>query len=94
MYTFQVEFSQRRKLALVIGNSEYEKADKLSNTVNDAQDMSNMLERIGFIIHEPKLNLTHKKMDDALNNFKHLIQSGDMVLFYFFWTWSTIRCMY
>ena len=42
-----------------------------------------MLARIGFIIDEPKLNLTNKDMELALVHFKHSIQPGDMVLFYF-----------
>ena len=75
--------SQRRKRALVIGISEYEKGPKLPNPVNDAKDMSNMLARIGFIIDEPKLNLTKKDMRIVLAEFEDLIQPGDMVLFYF-----------
>ena len=73
----------RRKLALVIGIGEYEEGPKLLSPVNDAKDMSHMLSRIGFIIDEPKLNLTKKNMRFALAEFEDLIQPGDMVLFYF-----------
>ena len=75
--------SSRRKRAIVIGISEYEEGPKLPNPVNDAKDMSSMLARIGFIIDEPKVNLTNKDMELALVNFKHSIQPGDMILFYF-----------
>ena len=75
--------SPQRKRALVIGISEYEEGPKLPNPVNDAKDMSCMLARIGFIIDEPKLNLTHESMILALVKFRHLIKPGDMVLFYF-----------
>ena len=75
--------SPRHKRAIVVGISEYEEGRKLPNAVNDAKDMSSMLKKIGFIIDEPKLNLTHENMDLALVKFKHLIQAGDMVLFYF-----------
>ena len=75
--------SQRRKRALVIGISEYEEGRKLPNTVKDANDMSSMLEKIGFIIDEPKLNLTKRDMKIVLAEFEDLIKAGDMVLFYF-----------
>ena len=45
--------------------------------------MSSMLKKIGFIIDEPKLNLTKKNMKYALTEFEDLIQPGDMVLLYF-----------
>jgi len=74
-----------RKLALVIGISDYQEGKKLPNTVNDAKEMSTALERMGFLIHdnEPKLNLKYKEMRDILHAFADSIKARDMVLFYF-----------
>ncbi|CAF0820235.1 unnamed protein product [Adineta steineri] len=74
-----------RKLALVIGISNYENGRNLPNAINDAEEISFELERIGFILHEgaPKLNPTCKEMHHALVDFVHSIKRGDMVLFYY-----------
>jgi hypothetical protein len=41
-------FAQDKKVALVIGNSEYKNVFPLKNPVNDAADMGEALKRIGF----------------------------------------------
>lgn len=71
-----------RKLALVIGIGNYAGDKKLDNPENDAKDMSLMLKRIGFTV-TTATNLTHAEMDALTTRFKHEIQSGDLVLFYF-----------
>ncbi|CAF4007752.1 unnamed protein product [Rotaria sordida] len=73
----------RRKLALVIGISDYDVEEQLENAENDAIDMSSVLKRIGFIIDKPKLNLKCKDMEVVLTKFKYSINSEDMVVFYF-----------
>ena len=73
----------RRKVALVIGIGNYESGKILNNTINDACDMSSKLEDMGFISNGPKLDLTHEAMELVLVKFKHSINEGDMVLFYF-----------
>ena len=40
--------SAGRRLALVIGNSKYLHAPLLRNPANDARDMAEMLQRLGF----------------------------------------------
>ncbi|CAF3779182.1 unnamed protein product [Rotaria sp. Silwood1] len=76
-------FRSHRKLALAIGISDYERNIRLPNTINDARDMSSKLGDIGFIIDEPKLNLTYENMKDILGKFTDSIRQGDMVLIYF-----------
>jgi hypothetical protein len=44
----QPAFAQDKKVALVIGNSEYKNVFPLKNPVNDAADMGDALKRIGF----------------------------------------------
>ncbi|CAF2965342.1 unnamed protein product [Rotaria sp. Silwood2] len=72
----------RRKLALVLGIGEYEEGRKLPNAENDANDMSLVLEGIGFIVTK-KLHLTYTEMRHVLVDFDASIRSTDMVLFYF-----------
>ena len=38
------------RLALVIGNADYQHVNKLVNPVNDADDMAISLEKVGFIV--------------------------------------------
>ncbi|CAF4926200.1 unnamed protein product, partial [Rotaria sp. Silwood1] len=73
----------RRKLALVIGIDDYKSGSKLKNTINDANDMSSELKRIGFTTGGPKLNLTCEQMKITIADFERSIEEGDMVLFYF-----------
>ncbi|CAF3840318.1 unnamed protein product [Rotaria sp. Silwood1] len=73
-----------RKLALVIGiwNYQNEKVRKLTNPGNDATDITCVLERIGFSV-TTKLNLTYWDMAKICDDFRKIIQPGDMVLFYY-----------
>ncbi|CAF4089199.1 unnamed protein product [Adineta steineri] len=75
----------QRKLALVIGISNYEKATDLPNAINDAEAISSALKSIGFVLHKggPKLNPTYEEMRLALVAFECSIKTGDMVLFYY-----------
>ncbi len=61
-------FSQERRLALVIGNSNYEKGE-LKNPVNDAKLISKTLDSLGFDVIE-KYNLsTKRELLDAIRDF-------------------------
>ncbi|UJR17084.1 hypothetical protein I4U23_003981 [Adineta vaga] len=75
----------RRKLALIMGISNYADNTSLINATNDAKEMSSVLKSMGFLIHdnEPKLNLTYKQMRHCLTDFECSIEAGDLVLFYF-----------
>jgi len=69
------------KIALVIGNSNYQQVP-LKNPVNDAYDLSSALRSVGFeVIH--KTNLNRRSMEDAIRDFKNSINPGDVALFYF-----------
>lgn len=73
-----------RRIALVIGNSAYEAAP-LKNPVNDAHDMAQALEELGFKIvnKEKMLNLTQNEMKRAISTFGAELRSGGIGLFYF-----------
>jgi uncharacterized caspase-like protein len=44
----QPAFAQDKKVALVIGNSDYKNVFSLKNPVNDAADIGDALKRVGF----------------------------------------------
>ncbi|CAF4138442.1 unnamed protein product [Adineta steineri] len=77
--------SSRRKLALVIGISNYDNGINLPNAINDAKAISSALKDIEFILYEggPKLNPTCNEIRHALVDFLGSIKMGDMVLFYY-----------
>jgi len=56
------------RVALVIGNSEYESASSLPNTFNDSRDLADALERIGFDVTRG-LNLSYRDMRIAIRDF-------------------------
>ncbi|MFM7513307.1 MAG: caspase domain-containing protein, partial [Cyanobium sp.] len=70
-----------RRLALVIGNKDY-KNGVLSNSLNDAEDVSRVLRAIGFEVTLVK-NANIEAMEAAAENFSRDIRRGDVVLFYF-----------
>jgi len=71
------------RLALVIGNSNYQKASSLANPLNDAADMAAVLRSLNFNVIL-KQDIDHSSMKDAVNNFtRQLKKSKGIGLFYF-----------
>src|SRR5258708_426402 len=56
-----------RRTALVIGNSAYAESP-LANPVNDATDIANALQQMGFAV-TPLLNADRRRMRDAIETF-------------------------
>lgn len=71
----------QNKIALVIGNANYDGAS-LRNPVNDATDMASTLRGLGFNV-SLKTNLNRQQLEDAIRGFGTQINSGDIALFYF-----------
>jgi hypothetical protein len=71
------------RYALVIGNAEYQRIDKLKNTVNDAEDISAALRGLGYQV-ELKRNLGHLDMVDAIEAFAVKL-AGNRANEGFFW---------
>jgi uncharacterized caspase-like protein len=71
----------QRKCALVIGINDYP-SDPLKYCMNDAEDLSITLKRIGFQV-TLKLNCNHTEFNNTIDRFAETVQSNDLILFYF-----------
>jgi hypothetical protein len=70
------------RIALVIGNSAYQKVANLANPAHDAEDISESLKRLGFTVN----TVTNADFDGfrrALRDFGRMAPSADMAVFYF-----------
>jgi Caspase domain len=71
-----------RRVALVIGNSDYQSTAALPNPANDAQDMAVALREVGFeVIVETNVN--KRALETALAKFGRLSQGADAAVFYY-----------
>lgn len=70
------------RLALVVGNDNYQHATKLRNARNDANAIGRELESAGFSVTRV-LDATRDGMDEALSGFLRRVQKGDEVVFFF-----------
>ena len=53
-------YSQDKRLALVIGNGDYQYASSLSNSANDADAISEILQLLGFDVQKPDSRLAYR----------------------------------
>ena len=75
-------FAQERRVALVIGNSDYKHVSELPNPVNDAADIGLALERLGFeVTVEGDLDYTAMRL--SLRDFGEKAAAADIALIYF-----------
>lgn len=74
-------FSEKR-LALIIGNSEYGKHNYLENPVHDAEDVASKLESLDFEVIK-LIDGTLREMDESVSDFGQRSKSYDVVLFYY-----------
>ena len=70
-----------RRVALVIGNSTY-RVSPLDNPANDATDITNALNKVGFRTTLIR-NATLGQMRDATRKFAEQLKSADVALIYF-----------
>ncbi len=71
-----------KRIALVIGNGNYQEADVLANALNDARDVSNRLKHLGFdviTLYDGDIN----DMQTTVNSFFQLAQGSQVALIYF-----------
>src|SRR5262249_12591516 len=71
-----------KRVALVIGNNDYENVPKLQKAVNDAEAISQELAKLGFDVVSAE-NVGRRAMSRALVELEGKIESGDTALIYF-----------
>lgn len=75
-------YAQEKRLALVIGNSNYQHGGILKNPVNDAYAMNRALSQVGFEVLE-YFNLNQTEMKKAIDDFGRKLKSNDVGLFFY-----------
>jgi len=71
-----------RRVALVIGNNDYQNVVKLEKAVNDANSVSAELKKVGFEVQTLN-NAGQKKMNQAINDFVQKVSGGGVGVFFF-----------
>ena len=74
--------SAERRLALVIGNSDYQHATPLRNPTNDARAMAGALAGLGFDLVEG-YDLSRAEMDGVLRQFAREARQSDINVFFY-----------
>jgi len=75
--------NSEQRVALVIGNNNYRGVlSKLSNPINDAKSMKDILQQRGFRVIYSE-DTTKREMRDSLNRFYSAIKKGGVGMFYF-----------
>ena len=74
-----------KRVALIIGNSDYRFVARLDNPANDAKLMAKTLRGLGFTIvgGDAEIDLDKAHFDHALQDFGNLVLGADVALFYY-----------
>ena len=70
------------RLAIVVGNDNYQNVTKLRNARNDAQSLAKELEAAGFKVTRV-LDASREALDEAFSGFLRRVEKGDEVVFFF-----------
>lgn len=74
--------SYQKRLALVVGNSNYEHGGSLPNPVNDAKAIAVALQSVGFEVMSYE-NVTQKELKMAINAFGQKLKGYEVGVFYY-----------
>jgi C-terminal peptidase prc len=74
-----------RRIALVVGNANYQNVKRLENPRNDATLMAATLRELGFTLigNGPQLDLDKAALDGAVQKFSAALPGADVALFYY-----------
>jgi uncharacterized caspase-like protein len=72
-----------KRVALVIGNSSYQKVANLSNPANDAAAVAAMFKSAGFNAVDTKLNQTVSELRKTLRDFGNRTRDADVAVIYY-----------
>ncbi len=70
------------RVALVIGNGQYQNTTSLATPANDATDMADLLDRLGFSVIKV-LNANYSEFRKAIRSFNAQVQDADIGLVYY-----------
>src|SRR3569833_704696 len=79
------------KIALVIGNSQYQKVTKLTNPANDSTDVAASLTRLGFDVNLKK-DLDFDGFRKAIIEFGNAAKTADMAVIFYAGHGAEIDC--
>ncbi|NNE24639.1 MAG: caspase family protein [Rhizobiales bacterium] len=71
-----------KRVALVIGNDNYDNVTRLQKAVNDAKAMAGTLRQLGFGVTEAS-NVARRDMNFAVHQFVNQIEPGDVAMVFF-----------
>jgi uncharacterized caspase-like protein len=74
--------ADERRIALVIGVSNYKHAPRLGNTLNDARDIAGALKRVGFEV-EQLIDPDRASLEAGVRKLRQRAQGADASLLYF-----------
>ncbi len=74
--------TEGRRVALVLGNSNYANTISLPNTANDARAMTAALTRLGFDVVSG-VDQSHAQMNQSMKTFARKLVGADVALFYY-----------
>src|SRR4051795_5858655 len=74
--------ADERRIALVIGVSNYKHAPRLGNTLNDARDIGSALKRVGFEV-EQLVDPDRGALEAAVRRLRQRAQGADASLLYY-----------
>jgi uncharacterized protein len=72
----------QNRVALIIGNGDYQNATPLPTTLNDAADIAQSFERLGFATTK-LINASYEDFRRAIRRFNELTQNADIAVVYF-----------
>ncbi|WP_348653020.1 caspase family protein [uncultured Sulfurimonas sp.] len=76
------QMKEEQRIALVIGNVNYQSLSKLKNPINDARAMKNALKKRGFSVMY-KENASKREMKKLIKEFTYKLKRGGVGLYYF-----------
>jgi hypothetical protein len=72
-----------QRMALVMGNSAYQRAPRLSNASNDANLLAETFKKAGFSVVEARNDLSYQDMKRALRDFGAKARNADIAVIYY-----------
>lgn len=82
LLVFVTTAQAERRVALVIGNSQYDNVAALTNPKNDASGMTKKLEQLGFEV-TTGVDLDLREMRRTIHKFVRTLEGADLALFFY-----------